>query len=282
METLTNGLITIKVKEHGAELASIKRDGREFLWQADEKFWKRHSPVLFPIVGAVWNGEYRTKGATYKMGQHGFARDMDFSLIKKTEDEIRYRLVSNDETRAKFPYDFSLEIGYRLIDNRVRVIWCVKNTGQEELPFQIGAHPAFFWDGRGFFKIEARTKSLPISVITENGCVGRESEINLDNDGFLALDEHTFDNDALIFEDSLVRKVSLCDENRHEYISLEFDSPLVGLWSPPKKNAPFICIEPWFGRADSVGFDRDFKEKKWIQTLQPSAVFEASYDIIIA
>ena len=111
MNTISNNQLTISVKEHGAELASIKHNEREYLWQADEAFWKRHSPVLFPIVGAVWNGEYRSHGNTYKMGQHGFARDMDFTLVYQTDDELRYELVSSDETIKKYPYPFRLEIG---------------------------------------------------------------------------------------------------------------------------------------------------------------------------
>lgn len=303
MKTISNKKITISVKDHGAELASIKHNGREYLWQADEAFWKRHSPVLFPIVGAVWNGEYRSHGNAYKMGQHGFARDMDFTLIAQTEDELRYELVSTEETIKKYPYPFRLEIGYKLIDNKVRVLWHVENTGNETMAFQIGAHPAFFWpmlsnddieggvetmekpladaDNRGFFKIESTAKTMPISVITEGGCVGKVSEISLDEEGYLPLDINTFNNDALIFENSQVTKVSLCDNDKSAYLSLEFTSPLVGLWSPPKKRAPFVCIEPWYGRTDAVGFSGCYEEKPWMQTLEPGKCFDASYDIII-
>lgn len=303
MKTICNNKIEISVKEHGAELASIRHEGREYLWQADEAFWKRHSPVLFPIVGAVWNGKFRSHGIAYKMGQHGFARDMDFSLIAHSDNELRYELVSNEETLKKYPYPFRLEIGYRLMDNKVRVMWHVENKGSETMAFQIGAHPAFFWplldndvieggvaamekpltatDNRGFFKIESTAKSMPISVITEGGCVGRESEICLDEDGYLPLDINTFNNDALIFENSQVTKVTLCDNDRKPYLSLEFTSPLVGLWSPPKKRAPFVCIEPWYGRTDAVGFSGSYEEKAWMQTLAPGGCFDAYYDIII-
>lgn len=303
MKSISNGKISISVKEHGAELASIVSNGREYLWQADEAFWKRHSPVLFPIVGAVWNGEYRSHGNTYKMGQHGFARDMDFSLIKETDTELCYRLCSNDETKKKYPYDFCLEIGYQIEDNRIKVMWHVENTGNEQIAFQIGAHPAFFWpmltneqieggvgmmadaldntDSRGFFQLQAKGQTLPISVITEGGCVGRESQISTDSDGYLVLDTDTFNDDALIFENSMVTKVTLCRQDKSPYLSLEFTSPLVGLWSPPKKRAPFVCIEPWYGRTDSVGFGGTYEEKAWMQKLEVGASFDVSYDIII-
>lgn len=303
MKTISNGKMTIAVKEHGAELASIVSNGREYLWQADEAFWKRHSPVLFPIVGAVWNGEYRSHGNAYKMGQHGFARDMDFSLVKESETELRYRLLSNEQTKQKYPYDFCLEIGYQLMDNRIRVMWHVENTGCEKMSFQIGAHPAFFWpmltneqieggvgamtdalanaNERGFFRLEAKQKVMPISVITEGGCVGRESQIEIDDEGFLPLDTDTFNNDALIFENSQVTKVTLCCQDKSPYLSLEFTSPLVGLWSPPKKRAPFVCIEPWYGRTDAVGFSGCYEEKPWMQELEVGKTFDVSYDIIV-
>jgi len=303
MNTITNGTLTIAVKEHGAELASLKCDGREYLWQADESFWKRHSPVLFPIVGAVWQNEYRSHGNAYKLGQHGFARDMDFTLLSQSENEIQYRLSSSDATKEKYPYDFILEIGYRLEGKRVKVMWRVENTGNEKMSFQIGAHPAFFWpllsaqqieqgvsammpaleasDDRGFFKLEANKQTLTISVITEGGCVGKKSNINTDEEGYLPLDVHTFNDDALIFEDSQVSKVTLCHQDKSPYLSLEFTSPLVGLWSPPQKRAPFVCIEPWYGRTDKVGYVGEYEDREWIQQLDPGKTFETSYDIVV-
>lgn len=289
MNTISYEQLTIAVKDHGAELASIKSNGREYLWQADEKFWKRHSPVLFPIVGAVWDGEYRSHGNTYKMGQHGFARDMDFTLISETDNELRYELVSTEETLQKYPYPFRLEIGYRLNGNRITVMWHVENTGTEAMAFQIGAHPAFFWpeditddnDLFGYFKIESNVNPMPLSVITEKGCVGAISEVTLDSDGYIELNAHTFDNDALIIEDSHVTKVTLCDSNKNPYLAMEFTSPLVGLWSPPKKRAPFVCIEPWYGRTDPANYDGLYEQKPWIQHLAPNAAFNAEYTIVI-
>ena len=110
MQILTNGILTVNVKEHGAELSSIIKNGTEYLWQADPAFWGRHSPVLFPIVGSVWEAKYRVDGKEYALGQHGFARDMDFELVSRTDAEARFRLVSNQDTLKKYPWPFVLEI----------------------------------------------------------------------------------------------------------------------------------------------------------------------------
>ena len=160
MDSIKNEALTIKVKKHGAELASIVCDGREYLWQADEAFWKRHSPVLFPLVGAVWGGKFRSHGEEFAMGQHGFARDMDFTLIHETADELRYALCSTEETLKRYPYPFRLEIGYRLEGRSVRVTWHVENSGQEVMAFQIGAHPAFYWPMLTNEEIEAEIKRI--------------------------------------------------------------------------------------------------------------------------
>lgn len=408
METLDNGIISIAVKEHGAELASIKYKGREYLWQADGEFWARHSPVLFPIVGNVWNKEFRSHGKVYPMGQHGFARDMDFALAGKSGNEIWYRLVSSGATLEKYPYPFVLEIGYRIgkggEDSRearsVEVMWRVYNSGEENMSFQIGAHPAFHWPllsdnaiaagtaamkqelagstARGYFRLalgahldgcgsgcgwpddreecscgegcgwldgskdcgcgencgcekgceefgesgyidsKAVFKSgkdstefggdkgsagfgeskgstecgcgkgfaghrIAKSVIGAGGCFDEALGAFdiLDEDCMLHIDPSSFDRDALVYENSQVNAVTLCGEDRKPYLTLAFDTPVVGLWSSPGKNAPFVCIEPWYGRADSVGFTGDYEEKPWINCIAPGDTFTASYTITI-
>ena len=292
MKTLTNGIITIGVNEHGAELCSLKCDGREYLWGAYPEYWKRHSPVLFPIVGSVWDGEFRSKGKTFKMGQHGFARDMDFALLSVSEDEIWYELRSSEETLQKYPYEFILRIGYKLHDSTVDVCWEVENPSDEEIAFQIGAHPAFYWpmlsnevinqgveamenvlaenNLRVFFKFNLKNKKLSELVspdfplvdsqtIQEKGCVSN-SMVNdyVLRNGVLPITSQLFDHDALILAESQTDIVTLLDNDSNPYLSVTFKSPLVGLWSPPMKNAPFVCIEPWYGRTEEVGYKGTF------------------------
>ena len=142
--TLENEWLTIQVEEHGAELKSMKdKENREYLWCGDPDYWGRTSPVLFPIVGSLKKKEYRYQDKTYTMGQHGFARDMDFTLSERTEDTLWFSLSSNEETMEKYPFEFLLEIGYQLVKNSVKVMWRVQNTGKDTMHFSIGAHPAF-------------------------------------------------------------------------------------------------------------------------------------------
>lgn len=288
MKTLKNDILTIGVKDHGAELCSIRKGDTEYLWQADPAFWTRHSPVLFPIVGSVWNGCFKVGGDEYRMGQHGFARDMDFTLIDHAEDRIRYRLESSDETLAKYPWPFSLEIAYRLRGNKVDVIWEVTNLSDHPMPFQIGAHPAFYYPDykadtkeRGFFSFD-RSEDIEYILIKEKGCADPEAKYPLQlKDGMLPIDTSSFDRDAFIIEDSQVGKVTLHRQDGTPWLALSFDAPLVGLWSPPGKNAPFVCIEPWYGRCDRVGFDGQFVDRDWVNVLSPGDTFHGEYSIEI-
>lgn len=290
MHTLKNDFLTVEVSGHGAELTSIRKGSTEYLWQADPAFWGRHSPVLFPIVGSVWEKRYRVEGKEYELGQHGFARDMDFTLVNATETEVRYRLESTPETLAKYPWPFVLEIAYRLHDGNLDVIWEVSNPGTEEMFFQIGAHPAFCYPDydpqtmeRGFLSFD-RNEGLECIRIKEKGCVDAETRYPLEvpQDGLLPLTRETFDAiDTIMLQDSQIGKVTLHRADGSPWLSLSFDAPVVGIWSPPTKNAPFICIEPWYGRCDRAGYEGDYREKDWINRLGAGETFRSVYTISI-
>ena len=142
---LSNNEIMIRVSSFGAELKSLKdrKTEKEYLWDANPDYWKRTSPVLFPIVGSLQDGSYSFEGKTYAMSQHGFARDMEFALVKKTAEELVFALEDTAETHEKYPFAFRLEIGYRLEDRNVIASWKVLNKQDGKMYFSIGGHPAF-------------------------------------------------------------------------------------------------------------------------------------------
>lgn len=290
MQTLSNGTLTIKVSEHGAELQSIRKGETEYLWQGDPTYWGRHSPVLFPIVGSVWEAKYRVDGKEYQLGQHGFARDMDFTLVFSSDTEVRYRLESTAETLEKYPWPFVLEIAYRLHGNCVDVIWEVTNSGDKEMYFQIGAHPAFNYPdydtesaGRGSFTFD-RTEGLECIRLKEKGCVDAITKYPLElPDGRLKLDKDTFDKiDTIILEHNQIGRVEMFREDGTQWLALSFEAPVTGLWSPPGKNAPFVCIEPWYGRCDRAYYTGEYKDRDWVNRLEPGELFSKKYVIEIA
>lgn len=289
MITLRNNHLTVCISEHGAELTSIRTAEREYLWQADPEFWARHSPVLFPIVGNVFDKTFRVGDTVYPMGQHGFARDADFEVLRHDDTEAWLEYRSSAETQARFPYAFTLQIGYRLHDCAVDVMWRVVNPSTSEtLDFQIGAHPAFYWpehdasgEARGYFAFDAEG-TLTSRKLIGKGCVSPEEtfEAVLDEKGMIALNATTFDElDTFIFEGGQVHRVTLCDTERRPLLALSFDAPVVGLWSPPGRRAPFVCIEPWYGRCDTYGYTGDFAHRDWVNHLQPGETFNSCYTI---
>ena len=283
-----NDKITIQIDSMGAELKSLKRvdTGTEYMWEGNPAFWKRTSPVLFPLVGGLKNGEYLHDGRRYPMGQHGFARDQQFQLKSQTNREIWLTLESDEESLQKYPYEFLLELGYELQENTVIVKWKVTNPASGELYFSIGGHPAFrcpiLEDTKQMdYRIRFDTKEKVISGIIKNGLMSDEKEVYLLENGYLQVTEHLFDNDALVIEDDQAKEVALIKPDGKAYLTVRFDAPLFGIWSPPGKNASFICIEPWYGRCDAIDFTGTWEERKWGQRLASGESFGTSYQIIV-
>ena len=285
---ISNDKITIQVDSMGAELKSLKEvaSGREYMWNGDPQYWKRTSPVLFPLVGGVKGGVYRVEGREYPMGQHGFARDTEFQLKSQVASEIWFTLESNEDMLTKYPYPFVLELGYELADTTVIVKWRVKNPAKERMYFSIGGHPAFLcpiMEGtkQSDYRIRFDTKEKLIASCLENGLVsGRTIAYKLHN-GVLPVTEHLFDGDALIIEHDQAHSVSLVTPDGRDYLTVEFDAPLFGIWSPPGKQAPFICIEPWYGRCDRADYEGEWKDREWMQALNAGETFAADYKVTV-
>ncbi|MDE7124906.1 MAG: aldose 1-epimerase family protein [Muribaculaceae bacterium] len=287
-QTLTNDLLTVTIDTRGAELQSIvdNRTQHEYLWHGDKKFWDRRSPVLFPIVGSVWDATYRMDGKEYSLGQHGFARDCEFEVMTDTpENEAWFALEYSEETLKHFPRRFRLEIGYGLEETRLSVMWRVKNLDTEDMYFQIGAHPAFnypLFDAsapvHGYMVFD--NDNLSTQLLKEKGCIGYdEMKVELDSDKMLPVTATTFDINTIVLADNQVHRVSMLDAERRPYLSVLFTAPVVGIWSPAP-DAPFVCIEPWYGRCDRAGYTGEFKDREYVNRLAPEATFDASYMII--
>lgn len=283
---ISNSRLAIVINDHGAELRSIRNTrGHEFLWQADPTYWKRSSPVLFPVVGQFREGSFEWKGRTYKMGQHGFARDSDFTLISKDDSKIKFSLKSSEKTHELYPFDFELIISYELTDSTIKVSWEVVNTDRETIYFSIGAHPAFYcpYDQTdSTAKISFDNKNdLHYQLINEHGLCKDDVYSLKTDDGIWTFDNSVFDNDALIFPDCQANEIALLKADGTPYLKVKFRTPVFGIWSPVKKNAPFVCIEPWYGRCDSAVRALPLDRREYGNSLAVGATFKADYEITI-
>lgn len=289
MIVLENDNLIVEVKRLGAELTRIysKKDKREILWCGDTIYWGRHSPILFPIVGRLKDNKAIIENRIYEMNQHGFARDMEFEIIEIDKDSVTYVLSSNDKTKSFYPYEFKLVVRYVLKDSFVKVEWKVINKDNKEIYFSIGGHPAFNLELSKNQKIENYSLKFKsrgkVKKIQLNGAY-YENVIEIDDIKELNLTTKIFKDDALIYTN--IDEVSLINNLNKEILKVELDNfPLVGIWSPyyreSNKIAPFICIEPWYGLADSIDSDHIYNKKMFMNKLNIGEEFFASYKICI-
>lgn len=290
---IQNDKISAAIDLHGAELTSLKKQGsdEELIWTADKDYWGRHAPMLFPIVGKVWNGEYRVGDKIYRLPQHGFARDLNFTVLCQDTDSVVLALESNDDTLKVYPYKFRIEATYKLEENTLNVEWRIKNPGSETMYFQIGAHPGFNYRDfdkndfiHGYFRLiqaEEPVNRLIIGQLTSEGYRSESAGmIELDSDAMLPITPGLFAGDALVLEEYQIDQVILYDKDCTPYIAVETqDAPVWGLWSPPAKNAPFVCIEPWMGRCDCQGYEGDISGRDYINKLEPGKSTTFTYRI---
>ena len=283
--TLENDEVKCVIKQKGAELASFynKSSNVEHMWQADPAVWGRHAPVLFPIVGQVEDNEYKVGNKRYNLSQHGFARDKDMELVFQTSSDLVFSLKYDEETLAKYPFKFELKITYTLSKNSLSVGYEVINLDDDTIWFSIGAHPGFacpFNENESFsdYHIKFNREETADRLLFADGLLTGEVAPFLKNEAKINLSHELFKHDAIIFE-QLQSTSCVLESSNHEH-GLRFDFngfPFLAFWTKPGANAPYLCIEPWYGIADTRGEYTDYREKKGIQKLVKGGVFEASY-----
>lgn len=287
-QILENAELVVKILNKGAEISSIrsKKDSAEYIWQADSKFWSRHAPILFPIVGKLKDDQYQLDGKTYHMSQHGFARDRDFLVTNHSSDSLAMTLSEDDESLKIYPYKFELTIEYKLISNSLIVRYLVKN-GDEEKPmyFAIGAHPGFnlpldqqtaFTDY--YLEISPKQPRQFISV-TEEVLLQTDKTSTLSEQVY-PLEREMFSEGVLIWETAGNTRVEVKSDKTEKAIVFDYSSmPYLGVWSPYPQEAPFLCIEPWCGIADTFDTKGNYAEKLGINKLGPQEQFQSSYQM---
>ncbi|KOS05490.1 aldose epimerase [Flavobacterium akiainvivens] len=278
--TLSNGILTATINPKGAELNSLKNNNTEYIWEGNAKYWGKHSPVLFPIVGTLKNNSYLYNGQPYALSRHGFARDNVFTVKGQNENSVTFSLSSNEETKKVYPFDFELQLVYTLNQKSLEIKYNVINKGAEPLPFSIGAHPAFALPGNFESYSLVFEKEEPLaSTQLENDLIGNTSIEIATNGNVLPLNYGLFANDALIFKTLTSNAITIAKDNE-PVLKVNFtDFPHLGIWT--KEDAPFICIEPWQGYSDATNSNGIFKEKEGIIILPENETFTAAFTIEI-
>jgi galactose mutarotase-like enzyme len=279
MYFLENEKLIVQISDVGAELCSVldKDLGMERIHDANPKVWNRHAPILFPFVGKVTDDVYRIGQKEYLMNtQHGFARDMKFICVEKTDRKIVHRLEANEETKKNYPFDFCLDVTHELEAKNPKVLkitWEIRNQGEETMYYFIGGHPGFTTVEKDpaakeeyYLAFEGKKEIVYFGVNKESGFAApKETKKVLLENGKMKFHPDIYE--TLIFDAPEFTKVSIVRPNQKPHITMEctgFTS--FGIWTKPE--ADYICLEPWMGRTDDHGFTGTIEEKTGVQILK--------------
>lgn len=284
--TIHSDCLTVDIEDLGAQLASVRtHHGVEYLWQGDADIWARRAPILFPILGRLKDNVYHLNGQTYKMGQHGFARDCVFELVEHTDSKAVFRLTDSPETRRLYPFAFSLTVTYTLEGNRLTKCHRVKNRSDEVMYYELGVHDGFrapLEEGETMSQYAIRLPGLdtiePYGMDEHAMVTPKEKTISLEN-GRLSLTPSTYNLDTVILDQPPQARAVLVDGQDRPRVTVDFPQfPYLGIWTQNKPfDTNYVCIEPWSTLPDATFVGRDLKDKAGVRSLQPGASEELSY-----
>lgn len=286
MTTIENEFLKISIKQKGAELSSLfnKQTNTELLWQGDYTYWGGQAPILFPIVGTLKDNKFIHEGKTYQLPRHGLVRKSNNWTIEKVgENAIRGTFVATPETLEVYPFDFKLEVNYTIKNKQLEIKHKVFNLGNQKMPFSIGAHPAFNCEVNNTvsytdYHLEFQhTENSKRHFLNADGIFNGETEVVLNNTNTLQLTPTSFNADALVFKDLKSKEITL-EGPQGKILKVTYPQfNTIGIWATP--SAPFICIEPWIGYADTVESTYNLFDKKDSAVVAPKQDFEAAYEI---
>lgn len=287
MEQIANSELRAAISTMGAELHSLRdaRSGQEYIWTGDPKWWGGHSPLLFPIVGGLWNGVCRIDGREISIPKHGILRKAPWRTVVREADHVRLQHVSTVGDFATFPFAFVIEADYRLTGYRLDVTLEVHNPGGADLWFQAGGHPALLlpdWDEAhpvdGFLRLDGDVRY--VRRAGEQGCLEPACHpVPFNDEGLIPLSVATFAHEALIFPEYQVKSATLLNRHREPCVRVESDAPVWLFWNPQGQHSPFVCCEPWYGLCDPIGFDGSVADRHYINCLHAGESWHGHYAV---
>lgn len=285
---LKYGATTAEIRLKGAQMVSFKgEDGREVIWQADPAVWPNYAPVLFPVCGMPKDEQVIIDGVTYPMAKHGFTRNPEFEIARVGDDFVDLVLTPTDESRPQYPFDFAFHVVYTLRDNGFRTDFVVENKSDKVMPFCVGGHPGFivpmedgavYTDYQLVFPQAEEGKNL---LVPGGRVVDGEEIIPFENGTTLPLSHDLFDErDALVFAELKSRRVDLVHKVSGKGLRFRYPKmEVLAVWSMPKKNADYVCLEPWHGMPGQVNESGKFEDKPFVTLLEPGRSHQCGYDV---
>lgn len=279
--TAENQKFTLGVKEMGAELTSLKskETGYEFIWDGNTDIWYGQSPILFPIIGRLLDDKYRLNGNEYTMPKHGIVRKKPFRLISSTTDSLTFSQTNDNESIEMYPYEFEIQVKFQLTDTGLSVTHTIFNNNSDKMYFSFGAHPAFNCKIGDYLEFENNEELLTERIDHESILIDEKFPVDIQNKS-IYLTEDLFCNDALILSGYTSKSISLKSDSHNRVVKFNFDSPFLGIWAKP--NAPYVCIEPWWGVNDNYNKKQDISEKRGIMVLEANQSQSFNWNIEIS
>ncbi len=283
--TIQNDYLTLTVDTHGAEAVSLKNAaGEEMIWQADPAVWSRHAPILFPWTGKLTGGTFSHGGKTYKGGQHGFARDLEHTLLKAEGDTIQLELRSDDTLKAeRFPFDFVLTSTFRLEGRTVHHTLTVRNPGDAELRFGIGYHPAFCvpFDARHTtedYEFRFDQPESPVVLGTHpNGLLTGECRYVWKNQQAIPLTDELFAHDSFCMAGLRTKTLGIYEKDTGRSVVCDVAGyPYSLIWSAAAKPVRFVCIEPWQSLPGAEVDPQEWNERAAAACLAPGETYSTT------
>lgn len=280
--SISDSALSAQIAAAGAELQRLQdRDGSDLLWNGDPAVWAGRAPLLFPLVGETKDKKIKVDGQIFDIPRHGFARTSRFTLVTAEKARCIWRLEASEATRRQYPFEFRLDIIYRIEGGALHVTAEVTNRGDRPMPASFGFHPALRWplpsgaprkaheivfERDELAQVRRLANNLLSPVLHPTPVQGRR----------LALHDELFREDALIF-DRLESRSLVYGAPSHRSLRVSFPGmPHLGIWTKP--GAGYVCIEPWQGHASPDSFDGELKDKPGMVSIGPGATkrFEMS------
>lgn len=281
---IENAYLQVTVQSLGAELTSVirKSDGVEHMWEADPALWGQHAPILFPHTGRLKDGVLSIDGNLREGVIHGFARDLEHTLVYRNRDTLVLQLTETQETLAYWPWKFRLLSVFSLEEDTLVHTLTVENRDDRSMQFGIGFHPGFavpFDNAHSYQDYELRFSQTESPICLDcapRGLINGKLYLLGNNIRTIALDEHLFDNDSHCMVNLSSKTLGLYekDTGRGVVCSLE-GFPYTVIWSKP--GAPrFVCIEPWNSLPDSEDSRNIWEEKPAAAVLSPGETYSTT------
>lgn len=273
--------LTAVIDSFGGELHSLKDAmGNEYIWTAED-VWKRHAPLLFPFVCNTKSKKYTVNGKEYALSNHGFARDTEFGEGNVQGDRVTLKISSDEETKAKYPFDFEFSVTYALSGDRLSVTMEVLNTGDCDMPFFVGGHPGFICP----FEADKDSSFEDYDVVYEKNETITQDEFGvtvLDNSNKVAVTRELFKNDVFMKDKPASSKVSLVSRKSGRSVSVSYDnSGCIAVWSPYDDRGQFVCLEPWASTPVYCCDTEELTEMPHAKHIAPGESYSFSFDIEI-